>query len=547
MEELIHFPEVKENLQNKLNGNLAEFSYSELVGRNIDKNGKSPKKRKDAVADSLLQISILPQSANTTGKRYTDDWTADGFLRWAVSLNFIQPNRDTDTYYITELGISFSRSEDDSDEELSILRSAFLSYPPATRVMDILDESQTPKNKFYIGQRLGFSGEKGFTSYDGKLMEDLLLESGTNSERAKIRSDIEGTSDKYARMIASWLRKVGYVKTQTTKLGEITSFQTYSLTAIGKLHLNRSKGLSSNSKHPKYVMWEFLATNVSSRDYVRTRRAYIIKSLMQSNSYKVLLNTLRSTGFNDEEAIIKEDIKRLINFGLRIELSKDWRHLILRDEIIDFDIPSINVTQALSDRQFDQEKAFFYTHTDLPHKFVELLSLAYDGNANRDFELITAELLRDIYELIAVHLGGGRKPDGVAYTSNFGVLYDTKAYRNGYSPSISEQDKMIRYVVDNQIRSEDRNPTGWWEQFPDSIPADNYYYLWISSEFKKDIEQAIGYVSRAANEAIGGALSVRQLLIGAAKVQKGSLSKDDLPNYINDNEINFGNKESLVN
>ena len=127
VKDLIYFPEIKENLQSKLNNNITEFSYSELVGRNIDKNGRSPKKRRDAVADSLLQISILPQSANTMGKRYTDDWTADGFLRWAVSLNFIKPNRDKDTYHITELGISFSRSDDDSKEELSILQSAFLS------------------------------------------------------------------------------------------------------------------------------------------------------------------------------------------------------------------------------------------------------------------------------------------------------------------------------------------------------------------------------------------------------------------------------------
>ena len=205
------------------------------------------------------------------------------------------------------------------------------------------------------------------------------------------------------------------------------------------------------------------------------------------------------------------------------------------------------MTQALIDRQSDQEKAFFLTYTDLPDKFVELLSLAYDGNANRDFELITAELFRDVYQLDAVHLGGGRKPDGVAYTDEFGVLYDTKAYSNGYSPSISEQDKMLRYVVDNQIRSEERNPTCWWEQFPDSISDENYYYLWISSEFKRDIDHAINYVSKAANGAIGGALSVHQLLIGAAKVQKGLLAKEDLPNYINDTKIHFGNKESLAN
>ena len=79
-------------MNSKLNDRVCEFTYQELVGKSIDKNRKPPKRRSDSVANSLLQISILPQSVKTKGKRYTDNWTADGFLRWAVSLNFISYN-----------------------------------------------------------------------------------------------------------------------------------------------------------------------------------------------------------------------------------------------------------------------------------------------------------------------------------------------------------------------------------------------------------------------------------------------------------------------
>ena len=169
---LIPFEDIKNNLISKLDKNVEEFSYLELVGTSKDNNGRSPKKRSDAVADALIQITILPQNANTSGKRWTDNWTSDGYLRWALSLNFIKHDRNTDICSITQLGKAFSQSENKSDKETEILRKALLSYPPATQVLNILENSSSPVTKFTIGNQLGFSGEKGFTSYDEQLILD---------------------------------------------------------------------------------------------------------------------------------------------------------------------------------------------------------------------------------------------------------------------------------------------------------------------------------------------------------------------------------------
>lgn len=50
----------------------------------------------------------------------------------AVSWNFISHNREADLFTITELGTAFSRSEDDSSEDQTILKKTILAYPPAT-------------------------------------------------------------------------------------------------------------------------------------------------------------------------------------------------------------------------------------------------------------------------------------------------------------------------------------------------------------------------------------------------------------------------------
>ena len=124
-------------------------------------------------------------------------------------------------------------------------------------------------------------------------------------------------------------------------------------------------------------------------------------------------------------------------------------------------------------------------NSELSFKFIELIDIAHDGSRNRDMEIITAELLKEIYGLNVKLLGGGRKPDILAYTDDIGIIIDTKAYKDGYGKQINQADEMIRYIEDNQRRDLVRNPNEWWRYFPKSISIEKIYFMWISSYFKK--------------------------------------------------------------
>lgn len=535
---VIYFESDKKRLLSYLNNNIQEFSYLDLVGTQRDKNNNLTNNRSKAIANSLLQVTILPQSANTRGKLYTDNWTADGFLRWAVSLNFVETKRELDTFKITDLGLEFSRTEDDSEEELEILRKAILRYPPATRVLSLLEKNPGWHTKFFIGNELGFIGEKGFTSYDEALMIDWLKSATSAEEQTKIRQNVEGTSDKYARMICGWLKKIGFVNQRSTTLmteaGRITGFPEYSISGQGLHAIRQAHGSSKNTRVTKFVMWEFFATAGKNKDYIRTRRAYILKFLQSTKSLNVLIDKLKQLGFKDENTAIINDIKGLNMSGIRIEYNNDM--VDLKDNLVDFSIPTLDITKELKDEEIENIKTKFMNNTDLPVKYIELLEIAHDSKRNRDFEIITIELFRKVYGLKAVLLGGGRKPDGIVFTDKYGIIIDTKAYSAGYSKSISQEDEMVRYIEDNQYRDKNRNPTAWWENFPKSISKDNFYFMWISSKFIGQFQDQLDSTYHRTNTK-GAALNVEQLLLGADAVMKGKLSIHDIPDFIDNKEI----------
>ncbi|MDK7178506.1 hypothetical protein QP445_13880, partial [Micrococcus luteus] len=71
------------------------------------------------------------------------------------------------------------------------------------------------------------------------------------------------------------------------------------------------------------------------------------------------------------------DIEGLINFGLRVELDSD--RIKLLDEIKDFDIPIVEVTEEISDIALQKEKAYFYKNTALSKRHISILEIAFDG------------------------------------------------------------------------------------------------------------------------------------------------------------------------
>ncbi|EGQ1702112.1 restriction endonuclease, partial [Staphylococcus pseudintermedius] len=540
-ENLYHFKDIQKSLQTKLDNGCEEFTYSELVGRNLNKYGKTPKSRKYSVPNALIQISLESQSSNTRGKKFTDEWSSDGFLRWAVSLNFVEHNREEDTFKITDKGIEFIKTE--TEEEMhQVLKEALLRYPPATRVLEILDKHPNV-TKFFIGNRIGFKDEPGFTSYPEELMIEWIKESVDKNEENKIRTDVEGTADKYARMICGWLKKVGYVNQKSSKYTsstnenkEITGFTQYSITGKGKHALKQVQGNSSNSKNTKFLLWEFLAVKGKGKNYIRTRRATILKFLEKSTSFKNLINHLKHQGFNDSVNVIKNDIEGLNNIGIRIDLTDNSVRLL--DKINNFHIPKMDVNLSNEEKDTLKVKEFFISETSIPNKFITLLDLAYDGNSNRDFEIITSEFIREVYKLNTKHLGGTRKPDILIWNEKFGIIADTKAYSKGYKKNISEEDKMVRYIDENTKRSKEDNPNEWWINFGENIPSNNYFYLWISSEFIGKFGEQLKETASRTNTN-GASLNVYQLLMGGHLAQIGRFNVNNLPAFMNNSEIKF--------
>jgi hypothetical protein len=534
---------VRDSLQEKLDRGETTFSYHDLVGSSLGPNGHAAPRRPEAVADSLIQVTIPSQSAATKQKNWTDNWTADGYLRWAVSLNFVAYERQTDRYSITSWGLTFSRAESDEDFE-NILTEAFLKYPPATRVLSILGSSKHPLNKFELGHQLGFSGEQGFTSYSSDIMVEYLRQAEDKQEAGRIRADVEGTADKYARMISGWLKKVGLVESNGTSvvtehLGTIAGFREYAITGRGLHYLRQSQGSSKNTKLSKFVMWEFFATAGSDRTYVRNRRSSILQVLMDSprRTLNALLAALKDRGINENRAIIENDIEGLNNIGIRIESMGDY--VTLKDSVEPFEIPNAYLpSRKQTDIDRTAEKAEFLSHTDIPARFVELLSIAHNPKSNRDFEIITAELFRDVYGLASVHLGNSKKPDALVFTDDFGIIVDTKAYSHGYSKSIGQEDEMVRYIEDNQQRSKTRNSNEWWLSFSPKIPEDAFHFLWVSSYFIGQFDDQLRETADRTGVS-GGALDVRQLLLGASLVQKKQLDPFDLPGYMQNQQIQF--------
>lgn len=509
-----------------------------------DLTGTSFTPRSSARCDGIIQAIVEGQG----GKKFVDDWSADGFVRWAHALGFIDYEYTTDTFFITRSGFDYSRSMEGSKGEKDILIDAVLSYPPAVRVLDLLSNGDH-LTKYDIGKVLGFSGESGFTSLPQNILINALATCNDSKERNKMKSDWDGSSDKYARMIGSWLAKFGLV----SKVGKtfkvvvdgivesITISHAFKITPEGLKQLRRAKGLSKSQRIVKRVHWEMLATKKMDRVYVRTRRAYILKALENSSGLITedkIKDILVTKGLNENIQTIKDDIRGLINIGLNIESSSRGHRL--KDSINDFTIPVINVEQATKSSIEEMKSKLRTQLNKISHDYLQLIEISQDSQQNRLFEMKVMDLLINEFGYQGRHLGGSRKPDGVIYTEglskDYGIIIDTKAYKDGYNLPITQADEMERYIRENKDRNDVVNPNKWWEIYPSNIS--DFKYLFVSGYFKGNFEDQLQRISINTG-VIGAVINIENLLLGAEYYQRGILSHDDVRSNFYNNEIEF--------
>lgn len=537
--------------QNLLNQPIIEIEYSKLKGKGVQGKSRSESKCTgiiQAIIDGQQNKSYEDNEGNaiTIKKPFTDDWSADGYLRWAISCGLLKYDRTTDKCSISTLGQKLISTECESDEEREALSIALLSYPPVIRILSLL-KRQDRQTKFELGNELGFKGELGFTSFT--LPEFLCdyCEASSSSEKAKVRSNNEGDADKYARGIASWCQQMNWLSSSNEIKSGIyrnreysATLQTYSLTRQGEKALIKARGNSSNPRISRIVLFEMLASNkAAGADSLRYERACIIKSLQSSaKSLDQLKKNLSSYGIELSESSIKDHIGGLSSIGLDILYSENKYHL--RDNITGLVLPEKTLCQKekvneIKDRVRDKLKT-------LKHEFLILIDLAYSDATNskkssiaRDFEKEIAKLFVEELGFNGKRLGESSKPDIIISYEEKGSIIDAKSYQLGFNIDRHNRDEMARYVNENQQRINGIPSNEWWKEFDDKVII--FTFLFVTSFLNGKFKEQLEYISNTHSNIQGGAINVENLLYLAENILSGRKSRESFFKDFQNNEL----------
>lgn len=493
-----------------------KLQYKDLIGTSFVP-------RAAARCNGIIQ-AVLPGQK----RPFQGDWPADNFVRWAHALGLICYDYISDSFEITELGKRYVESLNNSDAEKEILSQALLSYPPVMRILNLLSDG-SHLTKFELGKQFGFIGEDGFTTLPQNILLDSLSRIKDAKEKNKMKTDWDGSADKYARMICSWLVAFDWVVREPKEFivnGKTETIgQAYKITHKGLEARRRGLGVNIANRITKNIYWELFAPKCADRVYIRTRRSYVLKILEKSNAVISALNIQsalkQQNGLEVGIETIKDDIQGFINIGLNIDITE--RGYKFKDSITDFIIPELTVQETRVSDLLQYKESCREQLQNVSHEYLSLIDMAFDSTQNRLFEMQTIDLFVNECGFSGRHLGGGRKPDGIIYRTEEqqGVIIDTKAYSNGYSLPISQADEMGRYIRENQSRDIAINSNHWWDNFPDAITAFNFAF--ISSVFKGNITTALHHI--ALDTGVNGvAISVITLLLIAEKLKSHSIT-----------------------
>lgn len=470
-------------------------------------------------------------------------WPIRNFLSTAIGLGLLNWNRITGDVSLSKDGYQLATAEhldgaSLSEAEKSVLRSSYMSYPYAVGFLRALEGQEKGLNKFELGEKFGFAGEGGFTSFGEDLYISSMKEAyrQNNKEMIKtIRSNWESTSDKYIRGLASTLSQLDLVKIDSkpiyftnSKTNKTSSFSipVYSLTGLGRYYLGIALGRSKHKRTTKIVTWDMLATK-GNVTYVRTVRALILKELTESKGLTAeqLSKKINENKINKKQVLqgiivspeeVVDHISGLNGIGLQIDFTMQHRYE-LKDPISDFEIPISAKDLPQKDNVQHEQDELRPLLKRLDHRYLQLVELALDSDQNSEysqFESLTMELLLRQLDFKGKVLGGSSKPDGIAWDDegNF-LIVDTKAYNNGYSLA-GNTDKVARYIDD--VRS--RNPkldTDWWKVVPESLDVKtNLRFMYVSGKFAGNYLKLLTAL-RTRTNARGGLTTVEKLLLTA--------------------------------
>ena len=544
-------PDDYKTFQAELSKSEIEISYSLLKGKGSGTSG-----RKNALCSGIIQAVIDAQSSriysNSSGisvtikKPYTDDWSADGYLRWAISCGLLEYDNSNDTCKISSLGQKLALSADESIEEYESLTTALLSYPPVIRILSLLKE-RSEQTKFELGSKLGFIGELGFTS----IPQEIFLYDYCNTppaEKSEIRSNFEGDSDKYARGIASWLIQMNWVTSHRKNITATyeekdysANLQVYSITRAGEKALLKAYGNSSNPRLPRIVMFEMLASNKTpNAEYLRLQRAVLLKSIFHSwKTLEQIQATLKKENLDLSANAIADHITGLVAIGLNI--AERQRKYKLLDKITCLAIPE--QTAYSSDSVNELKELVRSKLQAVDHKYLILIDLAYSDASitrkksadAREFEIQTAELLTKELNFAGLRLGDANRPDIIIHYGESGTIIDNKSYKDGFTLDKHNADEMSRYINENRQRISGIPSNEWWKNFPSEVK--NFTFLFVSSFFRGHFADQLTYISKTQGGIKGATLNVENLLYLAELLKTSKMPYSDFFNLFANGEI----------
>jgi hypothetical protein len=273
-----------------------------------------------------------------------------------------------------------------------------------------------------------------------------------------------------------------------------------------------------------------LATKAYDKDYVRNRRAHIIKYLCgKPRTLEDVQKHLFSKGYDETLECIQDDIRGFVNIGLSLEQRRDGYKITDRIEKLDVDsVIQFDNDDRKSEVTVVKERCRSRLRF-VNHKYLNLIELSRNGKSNREFEIQTIAFLTNELGFQGVRLGESRKPDGVVYKDDLGAIIDNKAYEKGYNLSIKQADEMIRYLEENKRRSASLNASEWWNNFPPEVAR--FCFVFVSSFFKGEFVKQLAYIRRRTNVS-GSAINVENLLYLGESIMSGAISRREFFNVL---------------
>lgn len=536
--------------------NNPKIKYDILKGK-----GNAGRSRSVAECSGIIQAAfdgqkkatfknIKTSKEITKTKPYVSDWVADGFLRWAISIGILDYEETTDTCSLTSIGEKIAKADKKTFNVL--IGEAFLSYPPACRVLSLLDSqfgvepgSKADKKwtKFKLGAEIGFIGEAGFTN----IPENIWIAEYCTApigEKKNVKNNREGTMDKHARMICSWLKQIGWVESRVQNVDGTfggtaynTDLNCYYITIVGHNAYKKSLGNSSHAKTNKILYTGSLATKMSNSEYLCIRRANVINTILGTKKAKdtVTINKeIAKNGFKENDSTINDDIEGLRRLGINIECTNGKYKI--KDNIVCLNVKRLPNTLT-KDIQTAIKDNLRQTLQNVDHKYLCLIDYAIDGSKNRDFEQTTIELLTKELGFDGKWLGGASKPDGIISYCKNGMIVDTKAYSGGYTLPRNQKDEMYRYIDEYLKKDPKVNPNKWWENF--NIIVNHINFAFVSSSFSQNVPNGLQDISnRISNPQInGGAITAETLLSKAELIKSKSITHKDFFDLFESNSI----------